>query len=136
MLRGNADADRSIKAYLLNFVGGHGTPATGTADDVLAPYLDRAKAMYAAYPEIPRGELLHQEVKADHPSVVAVAYGTTMEMVIAVANLSPAPVQAALWVPGMGSVLFDRLEGRHVPLAGGLAWMDLPGYAQLAYELR
>lgn len=135
-MRGNDDAERSIKAYLLNFVGGHGIPAFGTVSDALAPFLRRAEAIYAAYPEIPNGELLHQEVKSDHPNVVAVAYGTTMQMVIAVASLSPDPVQTTLWVPGLGSVLFDRLDGHHVPLAGGLAWMDMPGYAQLAYELR
>jgi hypothetical protein len=124
-----------IKAYLLNYVGGHGLLA-GPAQGELIPFIRRTEALYAAYPEIARGELLHQEVKSDSTNVVAVAYGTTMEMVIAVASLSPGPLETTLWIPGMGSVLFDRLEGHHVPLAGGLAWMDLPGYAQLAFELR
>ena len=136
MMRGDAETDRSVRAYLLNFVGGHGKLAPGTESPALAPYLRRAEALYAAYPEIARGELLHQEVRSDHSNVIAVAYGTTMEMVIAVTNLSPDPAQATLWIPGMGSVLFDRLDAHHVPLAGGLAWMDLPGYAQLAFELR
>jgi hypothetical protein len=127
-------SERAIKVHLLNFIGGVGLSAPVAPG--LEPYLRRARDLYAAYPEIPRGELLQQEVKADHPGVMAVAYGTTMQMVIAVANLTPDPVQTTLWVPGMGSVLYDRLEGKHVPLAGGLGWMDLPPHAQLAYELR
>ena len=136
MMRGNVETDRTVRAYLLNFVGGHGKLAPGTANPVLDPYLRRTEALYAAYPEIAQGELLHQEVRSDDANVVAVAYGTTMEMVIAVVSLTPGPVQATLWIPGMGSVLFDRLDGHHVPLAGGLAWMDLAGYGQFAYELR
>jgi hypothetical protein len=128
--------DRAIKVHLLNFIGGVGLSAPASAAPETASLLQRARDLYAAYPEIPRGELLPQEVKSDHPGVMAVAYGTTMQMVIAVVNLTPEAVQTTLWVPGLGSVLYDRLEGKHIPLAGGLGWMDLPPYAQLAYELR
>jgi hypothetical protein len=127
--------DRAVKVHLLNFIGGVGLAAPAAGPE-MEPFLRRARDLYAAYPEISRGELLQQEVKADDPGVMAVAYGTTMQMVVAVVNLTPNPVQTTLWVPGMGSVLYDRLEERHVPLAGGLGWMDLPPYAQLAYELR
>lgn len=128
--------DRAVKAHLLNFVGGQAVHTPQPVDPALAPYVRRALELYEVYPEIPDGELLHLEVKSDDPGVMIVAYGTVMRLILAVANLSPETVQTTLWVPGMGSVLYDRLEGRHVPLAGGLAWMELPGYVQVAYELR
>ncbi|MBW3622823.1 MAG: hypothetical protein KY468_05370 [Armatimonadetes bacterium] len=136
LARGDHDRDRAVKAHLLNVVSGNGATTVGAGTVEIATHIERTRVIYAAYPEIPRGPVFPQEVRSDSPSVMAVAYGSTLDLVIATVNLSPEPVQAVLWVPGMGSLLYDRLEEQHVPLAGGLAWMELPGYAQAAYELR
>jgi hypothetical protein len=126
----------SREIYLLNFLSGNPGSESDPLDGEGEPLVQRTQALLAAYSEIRMGQSLPEEVRADHPKVAAQAYGTRMRTVIAVANLSPNPVQTALWVPGTGSLLYDRLDEEHVPLAGGLAWLDLPGYAQVAYELR
>jgi hypothetical protein len=131
-----SDPERAAKAHLLNFATGQVIYAHWPLGDEMAPFARRTRMLHEAYPEIPNGEMIPEDVRSDRPQVVAHAFGTPMRAVLAVANLSPDPVQATLWVPGAGSLLYDRLEGAHVPLAGGLAWLDLPGYSQFAYELR
>jgi hypothetical protein len=126
----------SREFYLLNFLNGFLNAAGKPTGPEWEPLVRRTQKLIAAYPEIESGPILPQEVRADHPNLAAQAFGTSTRTVLAVVNLSPEPVQAALWVPGIGSLLYDRLDEAHVPLAGGLAWLDLPGYAQVAYELR
>jgi hypothetical protein len=126
----------SREFYLLNFLNGHAGTESEPPDPECEPLVERTRNLLTAYPEIRNGQVLLKEVRTDHPNVAAQAFGTPMRTVIAVANLSPKPVQTTLWVPGTGSLLYDRLDEAHVPLAGGLAWLDLPGYAQVAYELR
>ncbi len=136
-LTGMAQGDGGrMRAILLNFVNGFppvpAAPAEGEGTSAVAEIADLA----VAYPEIAPTTEPPVPVRADSPEVVARLFGSAHQGVIAVVNLSPEPVTTTLWVPGFASLLLDRWGESSVPLAGGLAWMDLPGHAARAYELR
>jgi glycosidase len=129
-------SDRSLRVLLLNFINGLGYVPSHEGNEETAPLAQRLHGLLEAYPELRGTGYAPESVRTDHPQVIAHFYGSATQGVLAAVNLSSEPAQITLWVPGMGSLLYDRLNDSHLPLAGGLVWLEISGYTALAYELR
>ena len=121
------------KVLVWNAVNGHRIYAHNSETELMAPLSEHTRRYYDAFPEITENQMSALDA-ACKGCIAQVFEGRTT--VITVGNTTAQPVQAALAVPVVGGVLFDRVDGTRLPILDGKARLQLGAWQFRAFEVR